>query len=338
MTSSPDRQSWPATGRRRIGLGRCQGAIDQGVAGSEVTGRVAQPLPVDCRRRAGHQGIDQMAALAHDRPHRALDQLLGLRARHVDGEREGRGFGQDQSVGRAQIVPHPARRHRQSLQQGRRLRQPRARGHHHGRKGRPFHLPADAAALVFLDLRLVQPAKQGGVQSGGGDQGLAGHRVGLLGHGAGPSATAAGALVDLADLGLGQQHRVLAELAQRPGHQRQPRSQLDDAVALGVPGQRRAGEIELRGQTFHHRDAVAAERRQGSGGAAELHHQRGAAAVRRGARDTGPAAAATRRTSGRRSSAAPAGSGFGPPSPCRGAPRPARPAHRPPGRGGRRLG
>ena len=64
---------------------------------------------------------------------------------------------------------------------------------------------------------------------------------------------------------------VAAELAERAGHQRQPRGELAERAALGVPGTAGQARPSSCGQRLHHRHAVGAERRDVAGGPAELH-------------------------------------------------------------------
>ena len=112
----------------------------------------------------------------------------------------------------------------------------------HVRQDRPFELPGGAVALVRVQRRLVHAADQRGVAARQRHQRLGPDRVRFLRHGRGAAALG---LAHLADLVLRQQQHVLAELAQRARDQRQPGGELGQAVALAVPGHRRAAEPQL---------------------------------------------------------------------------------------------
>jgi hypothetical protein len=71
----------------------------------------------------------------------------------------------------------------------------------------------------------------------------------------------------LADLILGQEQEIEAELAERPGDQGEPARELGDRVPLAVPGHGRAAEVQLRGERFHDLHPARTERGEVAGGA-----------------------------------------------------------------------
>ena len=81
---------------------------------------------------------------------------------------------------------------------------------------------------------------------------------------------APGGLRHLADLGLREQHDVERDLLDRARRDGQRRAELGRPHAVGVPRQRRLGELELGGEAPQHGQAVVAERGQRAGRAAEL--------------------------------------------------------------------
>ena len=80
-------------------------------------------------------------------------------------------------------------------------------------------------------------------------------------------------LVDLFHFGLHQQLHVEGDLAAGAGDEAEEAAGLGDAIAHGVPGDRRLAELELLHQFGLHLQAVLAERGQRAGGAAEFADQ-----------------------------------------------------------------
>ena len=152
-------------------------------------------------------------------------------------------------------------------------------------------------------------------------------RVALVRERGGSAAALAGGLAQLADLGLGHEHDVERDLAERARQRREGRSQGGDAHARGVPGQRGLLQGELARHAAHDLGAVLAQGGQRAGRAAQLHGQPVARV------DTQPpglehADEPRRGLAGRTSSAAPAGAACARPWASRGGCRPAR--RRPP--------
>ena len=104
---------------------------------------------------------------------------------------------------------------------------------------------------------------------GGGPRGDRGDGVALVRQRRGPAA-AGDVLAHLADLGLGQQHEVGGDGADRGAGPPEQARELGDPPALGVPRERGIDEVEPPGQRGAHGPAVAVERGEGADGAAEL--------------------------------------------------------------------
>ena len=93
------------------------------------------------------------------------------------------------------------------------------------------------------------------------------HRVPLLRHGRGDPA---GRLGHLADLGLGEQDDVAADLCGRSRRCRQRRSELGEALAVRVPGEGRLHEAELLREESDDLERPVPERCERPGRTAEL--------------------------------------------------------------------
>ncbi len=111
----------------------------------------------------------------------------------------------------------------------------------------------------------IDPGKLCRVEMGERDEGLGINRILLVGHGRG------GAAAGKLDLSASLRHQryVLAELAERTCHQRQPIGEVGDAVALAVP-LRCVGEPEAFGERGADSQAFPAESVECAGSTAEL--------------------------------------------------------------------
>src|SRR3546814_6417717 len=84
--------------------------------------------------------------------------------------------------------------------------------------------------------------------------------------------TIVGTLAQLAHLVLAKQQDVAGQLAEAAADEPQPVAELDQGVALGMPGHRRHRQVQLLGQRRFDRGPVLAKRGEIAGGAAEAQH------------------------------------------------------------------
>ena len=112
----------------------------------------------------------------------------------------------------------------------------------------PLGVPRPGGALVLVQRGGgEQPRRRGpGAAIGGGPRGHRGDRVALVRQRRGPAA-AGDVLAHLADLGLGQQHQVGGDGADRGAGAPEQARELGDPPALGVPGERGLVEVEAPG-------------------------------------------------------------------------------------------
>ena len=134
-------------------------------------------------------------------------------------------------------------------------------------------LPFAQAALVRRRHRCEQRGSVVRRSCRGGDRGHRRDRVALVRHCRRSAALRARRLGDFADLALGEQGQVVADLAERAAQERELAGERDRAVALDMPGAFRLAQIELRGKTSRHRRPLVAEQGQRADGAAELQSQ-----------------------------------------------------------------
>ena len=131
-----------------------------------------------------------------------------------------------------------------------------------------------------------------------------------------------------ADIGLHQQRHVARDLAACAGKDRETRSRVRDAVAMGMPGRIRQRQLKHGCEFFRDQKAVVAERRQRAGGAAELQRQALACAVASTACASDATPRHTPQALSRTASAARAAARCAPPWRCRDVVAPARQSRR----------
>src|SRR3546814_9370939 len=111
-------------------------------------------------------------------------------------------------------------------------------------------LPGDAIALVLVESAGRELADEAGGVAGEGEDRFGTHRVRLLRQrrGAATPLAVVGTLAQLADLVLTHEENIAGHLAEAAGDEAEPVAELDEAVALVVPGHRRHREVEFLGE------------------------------------------------------------------------------------------
>ena len=268
------------------------------------------------------------AGLAHERVRVFAAQALG--------QREDEPLGHDQPARGLEVGAHPLGVHDEAVEHLCHVTGPSACGGERPCDPVPFGLPGAGGALVLLHEAARQERRRGLRLACTGQRERRSDRVALVRERGGSAAALAGGLAQLADLGLGHEHHVERDLAERARQRRQGRSQGGHAHARGVPGQHGLLQGELARHAAHDLGAVLAQGGQRAGRAAQLHRQ-AVARVDRQSPGLEHADEPRRGLAARTSSAAPAGAACARPWASRGGCRPAlrrppSPVRRPPAR------
>ena len=205
------------------------------------------------------------AGLAHERVRIFAAQALG--------QREDEPLGHDQPARGLEVGEHPLGVHDKAVEHLRHVTGASARGCERPCDSVPFGLPGAGRALVLLHEATRQERRRGLRLACTGQRERRSDRVALVRERGGSAAALAGGLAQLADLGLGHEHDVERDLAERARQRCQGRPQGGDAHARGVPGQHGLLQGELARHAAHDFGAVLAQDGQRAGRAAQLHRQ-----------------------------------------------------------------
>ena len=251
--------------------------VDHGRRGAEIVGRIGQGAQFLGAERPGdgrgfEQYVEQGPVGLDRRPAGVIDEIMRLVAAGVRGQPHHHRFRHDQAMRHGQVSRHPAGIDAQPAQQEPRLAE-RPGGIAEGfRQRHPLEMPRAGRALEIGDERIECQAGMLAQDLGRGEDQLAGNRIALLRHRRARAAAGGKGFGRLAELGRRHQHQVIGDLGEAAGDEGQHLDRLGDAVAGGVPGDRRVAERQFPSELGAALDRFIAppERGQRAGGAAEL--------------------------------------------------------------------